>query len=119
MTATDEPPADLRAFHNEVEGHLLAAAAREEARRAAARVMAGLDWLPETRRAEMEALFAAEHLTLARTSWQRTARRGEELRGEYEARYRRLRARLLAGSLLGVTLLVAVVLVVSATAWNT
>ncbi|MFF7791060.1 hypothetical protein [Streptomyces sp. NPDC007991] len=114
MTAKEGLPVDvdLRAFHNEVEGHLLAAAAHEEARAAAARFAAGLDRLPEAGREEVERLFAAEHLALARASWQRTARRGRELRGEYEAAYRRLRARLLAVLLLGFTLLVAADLVV-------
>ncbi|MFC9502373.1 hypothetical protein [Streptomyces sp. NPDC057002] len=112
MTAMKGLPADLRAFHHEVEGHLLAAAAREEARTAAERFTAGLDWLPEAQRQEVERLFAAEHLALTRASWQRTAHRGEELRGEYEAVYRGLRARLLAALLLGVTLVVAVNLVV-------
>ncbi|MGW5131981.1 hypothetical protein [Streptomyces sp. NPDC004135] len=116
MTATGEPPVDLRAFHNEVAGHLLAAAAREEARAAAARFAAGLDWLPAAERAEVERRFAAEHLALARASWERTARRGEELRGEYEAVYRRLRARLLAGLLLGLALVVAVTVAVPAVA---
>ncbi|MFI8167797.1 hypothetical protein ACIGAN_15720 [Streptomyces sp. NPDC085931] len=114
MTATGEPPVDLRAFHNEVEGHLLAAAAHEEARCAAARFAAGLDWLPAAQRAEVERRFAEEHLALARASWERTARRGEELRGEYEALYRGLRARLLAGVLLALALVVAVDLVVLA-----
>ncbi|MGX1567770.1 hypothetical protein [Streptomyces sp. NPDC055506] len=112
MTAMEGLPADLRAFHHEVEGHLLAAAAREEARAAAQRFTAGLDWLPEAQRQAVERLFAAEHLALTRASWQRTAHRGEELRGEYEAVYRGLRARLLAALLLGVTLVVAVNLVV-------
>ncbi|MBB3073880.1 hypothetical protein [Streptomyces violarus] len=112
MTAREGLPVDLRAFHHEVEGHLLAAAAREEARTAAERFTAGLDWLPEAQRREVERLFAAEHLALARASWQRTAHRGEELRGEYEAVYRGLRTRLLAALLLGVTLVVAVNLVV-------
>ncbi|MDT0390325.1 hypothetical protein [Streptomyces dubilierae] len=108
MTATGEPPVDLRAFHNEVAGHLLAAAARAEARSAAARFAAGLDWLPAPDRAEVERRFAAEHLALARASWERTARRGEELRGEYEAVYRRLRARSLAVLLLGLASAVAI-----------
>ncbi|MFH9007960.1 hypothetical protein ACH4E5_32555 [Streptomyces afghaniensis] len=114
MTAMEGLPADvdLRAFHNEVEGHLLAAAAHEEARAAAARFAARLDRLPEAQREEVERLFVAEHLALARASWQRTARRGQELRVEYEAVYRGLRARLLAGLLLGCALLVAVNLVV-------
>ncbi|MFD5476703.1 hypothetical protein [Streptomyces hawaiiensis] len=114
MTAMEGLPRDLRAFHNEVEGHLLAAAAREEARTAAVRFTAGLGWLPEAQRAEVERQFAAEHLALTRASWQRTARRGEQLRGEYEALYRRLRARLLAGLLLGVALVTATDLVVRA-----
>ncbi|MEU3937153.1 hypothetical protein AB0E85_34730 [Streptomyces sp. NPDC029044] len=103
---------DLRAFHNEVEGHLLAAAAHEEAHAAAARFTAGLAWLPEAQRVELQGRFAEEHLALARASWQLTARRGDELRGEYEAVYRRLRARLLAGLLLGIALVVAADLVV-------
>ncbi len=105
-------PLDMRAFHHEVEGHLLAAAAHEEARTAAVRFTAGLDWLPETQRREVERLFAAEHLALTRASWQRTAQRGQELRGEYETVYRGLRARLLAGALLGFALVVATNLVV-------
>ncbi|MER8220223.1 hypothetical protein ABTZ58_06420 [Streptomyces sp. NPDC094143] len=114
MTATGEPPVDLRAFHNEVEGHLLVAAARAEARAAAARFAAGLDWLPAAQRAEVERRFAQEYLTLARASWERTAHRGEELRSEYEALYRGLRARLLAGLLLGLALVVGVDFVVLA-----
>ncbi|MFI8890725.1 hypothetical protein [Streptomyces paradoxus] len=105
-------PVDLRAFHNEVEGHLLAAAAREEAHTAAARFTAGLAWLPETQRVEVAQQFAEEHLAISRASWQRTARRAEELRGEYETVYRRLRARLLAGVLLGIALVVTADLVV-------
>ncbi|WP_234310777.1 MULTISPECIES: hypothetical protein [unclassified Streptomyces] len=105
-------PADMRAFHNEVEGHLLAAAAREEARTTAARFTAGLEWLTEAQRREVERRFAAEHLALTRASWQRTVRRGAELRSEYEAAYRGFRMRLLAGLLLGFVLVVATNLVV-------
>jgi hypothetical protein len=110
----DEPPVDLREFHNAIEGHLLAAAAHEEARTAAARFTAGLDWLPETQRAEVRRLFEAEHLTLTRAAWQRTAQRGEELRREYETVYRRLRTRLLAALLLAIAFLAAADLVVRA-----
>ncbi|MFF5307679.1 hypothetical protein [Streptomyces massasporeus] len=112
MTAMEGLPVDLRAFHSEVEGQLMASAAHEDSRNAAARFAAGLDWLPESQRAELERKFAAEHLALTRASWQRTVRRGEELRGEYEKVYRALRARLLAGLLLAVALLVAVDLMV-------
>ncbi|WP_229864024.1 hypothetical protein [Streptomyces djakartensis] len=103
----EDLPADMRAFHNEVEGYLLAAAAHEEARAAAARFAAGLDWLTEAQRRELERRFAVEHLALARASWQRTGQRATELRGEYEAAYRESRMRLLAGLLLGFVLVVA------------
>ncbi|MFD8232535.1 hypothetical protein ACFV20_11690 [Streptomyces sp. NPDC059696] len=112
MTAMEGLPVDLRAFHNDVEGHLLAAAAHEEAHRAAARFASGLDRLSAEQRGEVERRFAAEHLALTRASWQRTARRGRELREEYEALYRRLRARLIAMALLAVTLVVSAGLVV-------
>ncbi|MFH9011124.1 hypothetical protein ACH4C6_07070 [Streptomyces sp. NPDC017943] len=108
MTAPDGTPPDLRAFHNDVQGHLLVAAAHQEARTAAARCAAALDWLTTAQRAEVERRFAQEHLALTRVSWERTARRGEELRAEYEAVYRALRARLLAGLLLTGALVAAV-----------
>jgi hypothetical protein len=94
------PGDDTRAFINAIEGHLLVAAAREEGRTAAARFTAPFDWLTEDRRREVERRFAAEYLGLARDSWQRTARRAEGLRREYELRYRRLRRRLLMSCLL-------------------
>ncbi|OWA13964.1 hypothetical protein B9W62_02975 [Streptomyces sp. CS113] len=90
-----------RALVGEIEGHLLVAAARAEGRTAAARFTAPFDWLGDARRREVEERFEAEYLTLARTSWQRTAERAGRLRGEYEERYRALRRRLLAGFLLG------------------
>lgn len=88
-------------FLNDVEGHLLLAATREEGRTAAERFSAPLHWLTDTQRAEVERHFEAEYLALARTSWQRTATRAGRLRDEYEAAYRELRRRLLAGWLLG------------------
>ncbi|MET9972656.1 hypothetical protein ABZZ80_44045 [Streptomyces sp. NPDC006356] len=87
-------------FLNDVEGHLLLAATREEGRTAATRFSAPLHWLTEGQRAEVERRFEAEYLALARASWQRTAGRAGGLRDEYEARYRDLRRRLLVGWLL-------------------
>lgn len=98
-------PHDVRAFVNEIEGHLLLAAAREEGRTAATRFTARLGWLTDTQRDEVEREFETEYLSLARASWQRTAERAEELRREYEGRYRALRQRLLAGVALGCALL--------------
>jgi hypothetical protein len=108
---------DSRALLNEIEGHLMIAAAREEGRRAAADFCAPLPWLTEHQRAELERRFEAEYLALARTSWQRTAERAREVRAEYERTYRGLRRRLLAGWLLACAatagVLVLVLLVVA------
>ncbi|ANP51219.1 hypothetical protein J2Z21_003038 [Streptomyces griseochromogenes] len=108
---------DERTLVQEIEGHLLLAAAREEGRTAAARAAARLGWLTETQRDDLERQFEAEYLALARTSWRRTAERAEELREGYETRYRALRQRLVACFLLGCAALAATgLLVLSASA---
>jgi hypothetical protein len=101
VTGRDSHPSTARVLINEIEGHLLVAAAREEGRTAAARFTAPFDWLSGHRRLEVEERFEAEYLALARGSWQRTAERAGQLRGEYEERYHTLRRRLLVGLLLG------------------
>ena len=98
-------------FLADVEGHLLLAATREEGRTAAERFTAPLHWLTDTQRTEVERRFEAEYLALARDSWQHTSTRAGRLREEYEAKYRELRRRLLAGWLLGCAGLVGVVVV--------
>jgi hypothetical protein len=98
-------------FLTDIEGHLLLAATREEGRRAAARFSAPLQWLTEGQRGEVERRFEAEYLALARASWQHTEARAGRLRDEYEARYRDLRRRLLAGWLLTCALVFGVLLV--------
>ncbi|MET9831112.1 hypothetical protein ABZ078_17830 [Streptomyces sp. NPDC006385] len=103
---------DTRALINDVEGHLLLAAARAEGRAAAARVTAPLDWLTSGQREELQCRFEAEYLVLARDSWQRTAVRAGTLRDEYEETYRGLRRRLLAGCLLAWAVTAAVGVVV-------
>jgi len=112
----DELPLDPRTFLNDVEGHLLIAAARTEGRAAAARFTARLDWLTDGQRADMERHFEAEYLELSRASWERTAERGRQLRNEYEETYRRLRQRMFAACLLGCALLAATGLVAVALA---
>ncbi|MEW1830931.1 hypothetical protein [Streptomyces sp. NPDC088196] len=107
MTAMDEHPVDTGAFLNDIEGHLLIAAAHAESRTAAARFTARLDWLTDGQRDEVERQFEAEYLALSRLSWQRTAERGRQLRDEYEETYRRLRQRTLAYCLLTCALLAA------------
>jgi hypothetical protein len=106
MTAREEE----RALVNQIEGHLLLAATREEGRRAATRLADRIGWLTDTQRADLERHFEAEYLDLARASWQRTTKRGEQLRREYETRYQSLRQRLLACFLLTCALLTATAL---------
>ncbi|GHF23528.1 hypothetical protein GCM10018772_56660 [Streptomyces fumanus] len=98
----------MRTLLDEIEGHLLVAAARAEGRSAARRFTAPFDWLTEWQRKEIEDRFEAGYLALSRTSWQRTAERAGQLRAEYEERYRTLRRRLLAGFLLTCATAVAV-----------
>ncbi|MET7682453.1 hypothetical protein [Streptomyces sp. NPDC005423] len=106
-----EHPLDTAEFLNDVEGHLLLAAARQEGRAVAARFAARLDWLTEGEREEVARQFATEYLALTRLSWQRTAERGRQLRDEYELTYRLLRQRLLVCCLLGCAVLAATGLV--------
>lgn len=110
-TRDDDRQVDVTALVNEIQGHLLITATRQEGHEAAVRFAAELEWLTGHQRAELERRFAAEHLALARASWQRTAARGEELRGEYEARYRRFKGRLTAAFLMLVATAVPLLLV--------
>jgi hypothetical protein len=110
----DEQPVDTRAFLNEIEGHLLLASEREQVHATAARFTASLDWLTEHQRAEVARRFEAEYLALARASWQHTAERAREVRGEYEEVYRDLRRRLLACWLLTCAAVTAIMLLVYA-----
>ncbi|WTX74936.1 hypothetical protein OG788_38760 [Streptomyces sp. NBC_00647] len=115
MTAMDERPPGTGSLISELEGHLLIAATRAEARAEAVRFTRSLAWLTDTQREEVEARYEDNHLALARVSWERTARRSRELRAEYERRYRSLRGRLCAGCLLGTALALAAFAV---TAWS-
>ncbi|MGW3634635.1 hypothetical protein ACWD7F_31545 [Streptomyces sp. NPDC005122] len=111
MTAMDDRALDPRALISELEGHLLIEATRAEGRAEAARFARSLAWLTDTQRAEVEEAYADDHLALARRSWERTARRGRELRAEYEASYHALRRRLCAAFLLGAAALALVTLI--------
>ncbi|MER7834901.1 hypothetical protein ABTY98_03065 [Streptomyces sp. NPDC096040] len=91
----------------QIEGHLLLAAARAEGRAAGARAADRLGWLIDSQRDDIERQLESEYVELARMSWRRTAERGEELRREYETRYRSLRQRLLACSVLACAFLTA------------
>jgi len=114
VTAMDDRPIDAGALINELEGHLLIEATWSEGRVEAVRFARQFGWLTDSQRAEVEERFGEEYVALARLSWRRTARRGAELRGEYEAVYRVLRQRLVVAFLLGMAgLFSAGVLVVS------
>ncbi|MBK3645910.1 hypothetical protein [Streptomyces sp. MBT33] len=104
---------DGRVLVNEIEGHLLIAAAHRDGHAAAARFSAPFDWLTRAQREEVERRFEAEYLVLARASWEHTAERAREVRGEYEEAYRGLRRRLLAGWLLACAAAVAVTVLVA------
>ncbi|TQJ91960.1 hypothetical protein [Streptomyces sp. SLBN-31] len=104
---------DARVLVNETEGHLLIAAVHRDGRAAAARFSAPLDWLTRAQREEVERRFEAEYLELARASWEHTAERAREVRGEYEEAYRGLRRRLLAGWLLACAAAMAVTALVA------
>ncbi|MFL4952416.1 hypothetical protein ACJ6WE_35015 [Streptomyces sp. MMS24-I31] len=101
----DGHPADPAALVNEIEGHLLLVAAREEARSAAVRFTARLDWLMSGQQEEVRRLYEEEHLALALASWRRTAERAGQLRHEYEEAYRGLRRRVLARAALAFAVL--------------
>lgn len=114
MTAENGGDRAGPALVREIEGHLLLAAARQEGRTAGARLASRLGWLTDTQREDLQAQFEAEYLTLTRASWHRTAERAEELRRDYEARYRTLCTRLLACLLLGCAVLAGSALVLAA-----
>ncbi|MGW4565656.1 hypothetical protein ACWEN3_25635 [Streptomyces sp. NPDC004561] len=101
--STDE----ARHLVQEIEGHLLLAATREESRVAARRAVSRLGRLTDPQQEHLERQFESEYLTLARASWRRTAERAEELRIAYETRYRVLRRRMVVCCVVGCALLAA------------
>ncbi|MEU8709822.1 hypothetical protein [Streptomyces sp. NPDC048565] len=80
----------------QVEGYLLWNAEVEEARRQARRFTDALPWLTTAQRADVERVYAADRMEVCRETLTRIAGRAVELRGEYTARYDRLRARCVA-----------------------
>ncbi|GGV15032.1 hypothetical protein [Streptomyces griseoflavus] len=78
---------------NQLEGLLLWAAEVEEARSRAARFTEELPWLTTAQREEVERVYRADRIAASRDTLVRIRDRAVELRGEYENRYRQLRAR--------------------------
>ncbi|MGW7240470.1 cytochrome C oxidase subunit I [Streptomyces sp. NPDC054804] len=78
---------------NEVEGYLLWQARIAEAEQRAREFTGHLDWLTTSQRDEVERHYVEDSLKRARQDLERIAARCVSLRGEYERRYRGLRAR--------------------------
>jgi hypothetical protein len=79
-----------------VEGYLLWNAEVEEARRRAARFTAELPWLTTAQREDVERAYTEDRVAVSRAMLFRISARSAELRGEYNDRYRALRARCVA-----------------------
>ncbi|MFB8028429.1 hypothetical protein ACFQ6U_17170 [Streptomyces sp. NPDC056465] len=86
----------------QVEGYLLWNAEVEQARRQARRFTDALPWLTTAQRDDVERVYVADRVEICRETLTRIAGRAVELRGEYTARYDRLRARCVAASVLTV-----------------
>ncbi|MEU1488404.1 hypothetical protein [Streptomyces sp. NPDC005752] len=86
----------------QVEGYLLWNAEVDEARRRARSFTDALPWLTSAQREDVERVYVADRVEACRDTLTRIAGRAMELRGEYSARYDRLRARCVALSVLTV-----------------
>ncbi|WP_309058379.1 hypothetical protein [Streptomyces sp.] len=79
----------------EVEGHLMARAHLDEARREAEELCAGLPWLTSAQAEDLTRRYMHRRLDFTRRMLRGTAERAAQLRQEYEARYAELRRALL------------------------
>jgi hypothetical protein len=96
MTAEEAPMSaenDTAADINRIEGYLLWSAEQERAQHMARAFASRLPWLTPAEHADVERAYTADRLALSRAVLSQVARRAEELREEYAARYRRLRVR--------------------------
>jgi hypothetical protein len=79
---------------NEIEGYVLLEGERSEARARAEAFVSQMPWLTRAQSEEVERLYVTDRMDEFRAYLRRIGTRGTELRGEYEARYLRLRRRL-------------------------
>ncbi|EFE71352.1 conserved hypothetical protein [Streptomyces viridosporus ATCC 14672] len=79
----------------EVEGHLMAQAHLDEARREAEELCAGLPWLTSAQAEDLMDRYMQRRLDFTRRMLRSTVERAAQLRQEYEARYAVLRRDLL------------------------
>ncbi|MBW8792599.1 MAG: cytochrome C oxidase subunit I [Streptomyces sp.] len=87
------PPGADGDLANQVEGYLLWQARIAEAEQLAREFTGRMDWLTTSQRDEVEHHYVDDSLRRARQDLERIAARCVSLRGEYERRYRVLRAR--------------------------
>lgn len=98
---------------NEIEGFLLWEAEKGRARIRAQAFCAGLPWLTDSQRREVELRYCQDQCHASRAHLERIAVRSAALRTEYEGVYRALRRRLITAFLSG-SVAVAVLLAVAA-----
>ncbi|MGC5345551.1 hypothetical protein [Streptomyces sp. DT171] len=98
MRPDDDPVRGLA----QLEGHLLWNAELTDARVRADRFTEALPWLTTAQREDVERVYVADRVAASRATLIRIRARAVELRGEYEERYRRLRARCVMGAVLAV-----------------
>ncbi|MFJ7254875.1 hypothetical protein ACIQWV_20385 [Streptomyces sp. NPDC098085] len=91
-----DPDKDTARGLAQLEGYLLWNAEVEEARRQADRFTDALPWLTTAQREDVRRVYTADRVAASRAMFRRIRARATELRGEYDARYRRLRARCVA-----------------------
>ncbi len=99
---------------NEIEGFLLWEAEKDRARTRARDFCAGLPWLTDTQRREVELRYCQDQRDASRTYLERIATRSAALRTEYEGVYRALRRRLITAFLSGTVAVAVLVTVVAA-----
>ncbi|ELS50857.1 hypothetical protein [Streptomyces viridochromogenes] len=97
---TERPDAGRReelgaALAHEIEGHLLAAAHRDAARREASALCARLPWLTAAQAEDVSHHYMQQRLDVTRMMLRVLTDRAEQLRHEYETRYAALRRTLL------------------------
>lgn len=92
---------------NEIEGFLLWEAEKDRARTRAEAFCAGLPWLTDTQRREVELRYRQDQREASRAYLERIATRSAALRTEYEGVYRALRRRLITAFLSGTVTMVA------------
>ncbi|MFJ9852983.1 hypothetical protein [Streptomyces sp. NPDC101150] len=105
---------DAEAVINEIEGYLLWEAEKERARTRADAFCAGLPWLTDTQRSEVERRYCQDQHHTTQAYLERIAARSASLRTEYDGAYQALRRRLITAYLSGTMAVAVLVALVAA-----